>query len=194
MTAVTSDRMPPIPAGQMSDAQREVAQEIASGRRGAAGAGSGPFVPALRSPEFARRLQRLGEYLRYDMSLEPPLREMVILLTARAWTQNYEWHVHAPLAREAGLSAQTIEAIAHGQRPPSMSSHQALVYDAFVELQRTQTLSDATYGAAVGVFGEQGVIDLVGAIGYYSMLAMVMNVARTALPAGARPELTPLPR
>jgi 4-carboxymuconolactone decarboxylase len=183
--------MPPIPADEMSAAQRDAAQQIAAGRRGAL---YGPFVPALRSPEFLRRLQALGEYLRYDLALPPKLREMVILLTAREWTQDYEWAVHAPLARQAGLSADVIAAIADGRRPPEMAGDEALVYDFFVELRRSQTVSDVTYASAVAAFDEQGVVDLVGAVGYYTMLAMLMNVARTPLPEGAARVLAALPR
>ena len=183
--------MPPLDPALMTRAQQDAAAEIAAGRRGSV---EGPFVPALRSPEFTRRLQRLGEYLRYDHALAPRLREMVILLTARAWTQDYEWHIHEPIARSAGLPPETIDAIADGRRPEAMADDEALVWDFVEELQRTRTVSDITYARATGAFGEQGVIDLVGAVGYYSLLAMLMNVAHTPLPAGAMPVLPSLPR
>lgn len=173
--------MPPLDPEEMTAGQRDAAQEIATGRRGAV---YGPFVPALRSPEFARRLQRLGEYLRYDSSLAPRLREMAILLTAREWTQDFEWDVHAPAAAEAGLPAAAIAAIADGRRPDPMPEDEALVWDAIAELQRTRSLSDTTYARAVHAWGERGVIDLIGTVGYYETLAMIMNVARTPLPAG----------
>lgn len=182
--------MPPLAANAMSPSQLEAAREIETGRRGAV---YGPFVPALRSPEFARRLQRLGEYLRYDNALEPRLREMVILLVAREWTQDFEWDVHAPAAADAGVAAATIEAIADGRRPDAMREDESLVWDVMVELQRTRTLSDATYARSVGAWGEQGVVDLIGTIGYYTMLAMIMNVARTPLPAGRPSVLGRLP-
>jgi 4-carboxymuconolactone decarboxylase len=185
------DRMPPIAGDALTAAQREAADEIRAGRRGEL---SGPFIPALRSPEVLRRLQRLGEYLRYDHALAPPLREMVILLTAREWTQPYEWHVHEPIAERAGLAPGIVDAIADGRRPTDMSADEALVYDCFVELQRTRSLSDHTYARAVRTFGEQGVVDFVGAVGYYGTLAMIMNVARTPLPDGVRPALPPFPR
>ena len=173
----------------MTPAQREAAQEIASGRRGDL---YGPFVPALRSPEFLRRLQRLGEYLRYDCALPPALREMAILLTARKWTQHFEWDVHAPLARQAGLTESIVNAIKGGRRPPDMDRDETLLYDFFVELHESQTVSDETYDFAIEAFGEQGVVDLIGVIGYYTTLAMIMNVARTPLPAGKQPVLKPL--
>ena len=183
--------MPAIPRDEMTAAQREAADEIVAGRRGDL---SGPFVAAIRSPEFTRRLQRLGEYLRYDHALAPPLREMVILLTARAWTQQYEWHVHEPIAEQAGLSRGIIDAIAEGRRPIDMSADEALLYDCVAELHSTRSLSDHTYSRAVRTFGERGLIDIVGAIGYYGTLAMIMNVAQTPLPRRASPPLEPFPR
>ena len=183
--------MPPIPADQMTEAQRAAAAEMTAGRRGAV---VGPFIPALRSPEFTTRLQRVGEYLRYDAALPPRLREMAILLVAREWTQNFEWDVHAPLAEAEGLPRGIIEAIAAGRRPTAMPPEEALLYGFYLELQQTRAMTDTTYADAVAAFGEQGVIDLVGIIGYYTTLAMIMNVARTPLPAGKTPALRPLER
>ena len=182
--------MPPIPAEQMTSAQREVAQELAAGRRGAV---YGPFVPALRSPELTRRLQKVGEYLRYEPALPPKLREMAILLVAREWTQDFEWDAHAPLAEREGLARDVIDAIAEGRRPATHEAGEAVVYDFFVELERSHSVSNPTYAAAVAAFGEQGVVDLVALIGYYTTLAMIMNVARTPLPAGKMPVLRALP-
>ena len=185
-----TDRMPPLAREAMTPAQRVAADEIAAGRRGEL---SGPFVAAIRSPEFMRRLQQVGAYLRYEHALPPPLREMVILMTARSWSQQYEWYVHEPIAVDAGLSRDVIDAIADGRRPVDMSAAEALLHDCVTELQRTQTFSDDTYAGAVRAFGEHAVIDIVGAIGYYGTLAMIMNVARTPLPAGTPPPLKALP-
>jgi len=184
--------LPPIPAEQMTPQQRQAVAEIATSRRGGL---IGPFVPALRSPEFMCRLQRLGDYLRYDNALGQKLTEMTILLTARAWRQDFEWFVHAPLARQAGLATVVVDAIAAGRRPERMTEDEAIVHDLFDELQQTRAVADATYARAVDAFGEQGVVDLVGAIGYYSTLAMIMNVARTPAPAaGPWPPLSPEPK
>lgn len=175
----------------MTDEQRAAAAEIAAGRRGSV---YGPFVPALRSPELTRRLQRVGEYLRYDNSLEPRLREMVILLVAREWTQDFEWDVHAPAAIEAGLPAATVDAIAEGRRPGAMPPDETLVFDLVAELRSARTLSDTTYTRAVDTLGERGIVDLIATVGYYTTLAMIMNVARTPLPDGRMPVLGRLPR
>ena len=173
------DRLPPIPADQLTPEQRAVVDELVAGPRGAV---IGPFIPALRSPELAHRLQRVGEYLRYNAALPPRLREMAILLTAGQWMQQFEWNTHAPLAAEAGLEREVIAAISDARRPASMDRGESIVYDVFAELHRTHAVTDATYEAALAEFGEQGVVDLIALIGYYTTLAMIMNVAQT--PAG----------
>src|SRR5687767_14628900 len=141
--------MPPMPAEQMTAAQRDVAQELVAGRRGAV---YGPFVPALRSPELTRRLQKVGEYLRYEPAVPPKLREMAILLVARQWTQDFEWDAHAPTAEREGLGRDVIAAIAEGRRPARLDADEALVHDFFIELQRFHAVSDSTYASAVSAF------------------------------------------
>jgi 4-carboxymuconolactone decarboxylase len=170
------DRLPPIPPARLTADQQAVVDEMLAGPRGGV---IGPFVATLRSPELTRRLQRLGEYIRYNAALPEKLRELAILLTAREWKQGFEWDVHAPLAAQAGLSDAVIAAIAHGHAPSSLGSDELLVYSVFTELHLTRAVTDATYGAACREFGEQGVIDLVALIGYYTTLAMIMNVAQT---------------
>lgn len=170
------DRLPPIPPGQLTADQQAVVDEMLAGPRSAV---IGPFVATLRSPELTRRLQRLGEYIRYNAALPEKLREMAILLTAREWKQGFEWDVHAPLAAKAGLGDTVIAAIAQGQAPASMGEDESLVHSVFTELHRTHAVSDSTYDAARREFGEQGVIDLIALIGYYTTLAMIMNVAQT---------------
>jgi 4-carboxymuconolactone decarboxylase len=189
--AAGQDRMPPVPADKMTDAQKKAAAELIAGPRGKL---SGPFVPLLRSPEFMSRLQKTGEYLRYDSKLGPRLNEFVILTTARIWTQQFEWSTHEPLALKAGVKQEIIDAVRAGRRPTGMDADQEIAYDFLMELHHHQSVSDETYARAVGKFGEQGVIDLVGVTGYYTMLAMIMNVARTPLPPGEQPPLTPFPR
>jgi 4-carboxymuconolactone decarboxylase len=183
-------RMPPIPDAQLTDAQKAAVQAVVSGPRGRL---VGPFVPLLRSPEFMLRLQHTGAYLRFDSALEPRRSEMVILMTARLWTQAFEWHHHRPIAEKAGLSAAIIDAIAEGRRPAEMAADEAAIYDFVDELSRNRTVSDPTYKRAVDQFGERGVIDMIGIHGYYSMLAMVLNVSRAPLPEGTAPGIDPLP-
>jgi 4-carboxymuconolactone decarboxylase len=184
------DRMPPIPAEKMTDAQKKAAEELISGPRGVL---EGPFIPLLRSPEFMSRLQKTGEYLRYNTKLGSNLSEFIILITARQWTQQYEWNAHETLAEKAGVKPEIITAISEGRRPQGMSVDEEIVHDFCAELFRQQGVSDATYKRAVNRFGEQGVIDITGLCGYYSLLGMILNVARTPLPAGKTPPLVLYP-
>jgi 4-carboxymuconolactone decarboxylase len=181
-----TDRLPPLPESSLSPAQKRAAAELATGPRGAV---FGPFVPLLRSPDFLSPLQKAGEYLRYKSALPPRLSEFAILLVARRWNQQYEWHVHRPIAERAGVPVDHVQAVAEGRRPDGMAPDQAVVHDFLQELQANRSVSDLTYGRAVELFGERGVIDLCGLCGYYSTLAMVMNVARTPLPEGVAPPL-----
>jgi 4-carboxymuconolactone decarboxylase len=184
------DRMPTIPDQSMNEAQRAAARELRAGRRGGV---VGPFIPLLRSPELLNRAQRLGEYVRYDSHLEPRISELVILMTARYWTQQFEWHAHHDIAVSAGVDAHALAAIAAGRRPSDLPEDQSAAYEAVDELFRTKTLSDKTYSRATATFGEAGLIDLIGIVGYYTLLAMAMNVAQTALPTGVDPPLLSLP-
>jgi 4-carboxymuconolactone decarboxylase len=189
--ALAQDRMPPIAADKLTEAQKKAIDEFRTARSAEI---SGPFVPLLRSPEVLGRARAMGDYLRYRSALPARLSEFVILMTARAWTQNYEWNAHEPLARQAGLNVAVIKAIADGRRPDAMAEDEEILFSFCDELRRNQGVSDATYARAVAKFGEQGVIDTVGIVGYYTMIAMVLNTARTPLPGGASPVLTPLPR
>lgn len=176
------DRFPPLRRDELTAEQRRAADALVSGRRGAL---FGPFVPLLRSPELLNRAQRLGEYLRYECAVPVRLRELAILVTARHFRQAYEWSVHAPAATQAGVAAETLASIAAGHRPRSMQPDEAIVHDFCTELHGTHEVSDGAYAAAHALLGEQGVIDLCGLCGYYGLLALVMNTARTPLPDGA---------
>jgi len=173
------DRMPPIPPDKMTDAQKKAAEAFAEGRGYAV---RGPFVPLIRSPEVMLRAKAMGDYLRFKSTLGPRLNEMVILITAREWSQQYEWHAHHRIALKEGLRPEIANAIADGRRPAGMGEDEEAAYDMATEILRTKRVSDATYGRAVGKFGEQGVIDLLGVVGYYTFLATVMNATRTGLP------------
>jgi 4-carboxymuconolactone decarboxylase len=182
-------RFAPLTPATMTPRQRESYQAIVSGPRKGA---RGPFNALLRSPEVADRVQKIGEYIRFQSSIPPALNEMAILITGRFWGAQYEFWAHSQLARTAGLPDAIIDAIAAGRRPSPMSDDQRTVHDFCTELFRDKAVSDATFTAAVGRFGEQGVIDLIAASGYYSIVSMVLNVDRHPLPAGERPPLEPI--
>ena len=174
------ERLGPLPDHALTDAQRAAAQEIAAGPRGAV---YGPFVPLLRSPELMRHAQRMGEYLRYRSAIGVRLSELAILVTARQWDQQVEWAIHAPIAAQVGIPPSVIAAIAARERPADMLVDEAVVHDFCVELHEHRAVSDRVYADALALFGEHGVVDLIGINGYYTLLAMVMNTARTSVPA-----------
>ncbi|MHB2210648.1 carboxymuconolactone decarboxylase family protein [Methylobacterium sp. CM6257] len=185
----STERMPEIPAERLSAAQAEAAAAFAAERGVPV---FGPFVPLLRSPELMLCASRMGLYLRYGSALPLRISEFAILIVAREWSQPVEWAIHHPIALKAGVAPETAQALAEGRRPDTMSADEALAYAFSTELMRNRAVSDATYAAVVAHFGEQGAIDLTGINGYYALLAMTMNVARTALPEEAPSRLPPL--
>jgi 4-carboxymuconolactone decarboxylase len=189
MPAGAQDRMPPISPDRLTDEQKKAIDEFRAARQADI---SGPFVPLLRSPEVMNRARALGDYLRFRSVLPPRVSEFLILLTARSWTQQYEWFAHRQIALDAGVSAATVTAIAEGRRPAPMSDDEAAIYDYFDELDRHRSVSDATYARMVARFGEQGVIDAAGIIGYYTMLSIAMNTTRTAVPTSGAATALPV--
>jgi len=174
-----TERLPPLGKGEYTDAQRAVAEAFDEGPRGPL---RGPFAAMLRSPEFMDRAQRLGEFLRFDSSIPAALREFSILICARKWQQTYEWAVHAPLAEAAGLASHIVDDLAHQRPLRSIDPAEQALYRFCTELLDHRAVSDATYNDTAHLLGETGVVELCGICGYYSMLAMVMNVARTTVP------------
>jgi 4-carboxymuconolactone decarboxylase len=185
---MNSARFPTIPEDKMTAAQRKAAEGIIKGPRGSI---RGPFNTMLRSPEFADRAQRVGEFVRFHSSLPPALKELAILVTARHWTAQYEWYAHRKLAIEAGVSAAHADAIAQGKRPSGLTDAETAVYDFASDLLYTKQVSDAVFAKAREHLGEQGVVDLIGTVGYYSLVSMCLNVDRYPIPEDAQP-LKPL--
>jgi 4-carboxymuconolactone decarboxylase len=177
---MSEDRLPPLAETSWNAEQRRYAQTIIDGPRGAL---VSPFVPLLRSPELMDHAQRMGEYLRYRSAIGPRLSELAILVTARHWSQQVEWAIHAPIAIAQGIAAEAVEAIAQGLTPEALQDDEAVVYAFSTELHRDRGVSDATWAEAIERLGEQGVVDLIGINGYYALLSMVMNSARTPAPA-----------
>jgi 4-carboxymuconolactone decarboxylase len=191
MSAAAQDRMPPIPVEKMTPEQRKAVEEFRAARNANV---SGPFMPLLRSPEVMNRARAMGDYLRFKSVFPPRLSEFAILITARHWTQNYEWDAHYQLALKAGLREDIARAVAEGRRPERMAEDEEILYNFCTELHQNRSVSDATYRRALEAFGEQGIIDAIGISGYYTLLAMVLNTARTPVPGGRAPALQPFPR
>ncbi len=184
-----TERFAPLTEERMTADQKRVAQGIASGPRGSWQ--RGPFKALLRSPEIADRIQKVGEFVRFQSSIEPRLNELAIIICARKWTAQYEWYAHRKLALDAGLKPEIADAIAEGKRPANMQDDENIVYDFAHQLLHTGEVSDVAYAAVVEKFGEAGVIDLIGAVGYYTIVSFALNVDRVPLPADATP-LKPL--
>jgi 4-carboxymuconolactone decarboxylase len=171
----------------MTPDQKRVADAIQSGPRGAGL--RGPFNALLRSPELCDLVQRVGAFVRFGTSIPQRLNELAIIMAGRKWTAQYEFYAHRRLAIEAGLSAAIADAVAAGTRPANMAADETTVYDFVAELLATGHVSDAAFQRVKDAFGERGVVDLVGAVGYYSLVSMTLNVARVPLPAGVEPPL-----
>jgi len=190
--AAAQERLPMIPDDKLSDAQKKA---VAGMQGGSFGVG-GPFVALLREPKLAEQAVAMATYFRNEGVLGPKLTEFVIMLAARDWTQQFEWTAHYSRALKSGLKQETVDAIAEGRRPAGMAEDEDIVYDFWTELNHNKSVSDATYARAVRKFGEAGVVSITALNGYYMMLAMVLNVARTPiLPANAQvPQLSALPK
>ncbi len=179
MTKHPPQRLPTIPPANYTEEQRQAAEEFLAARNVPV---FGPFEPLLHSPQVMRLARATGDYLRYKSAIGNMLSELAILITAREWSQDYEWHVHYPIALKVGIKREVADAIAGGRRPRGMSDDEEIVYDFSMELHKNKAVSDATYERTFKRFGHQGVVDLTGINAYYSLLAMHMNVARYQLP------------
>lgn len=186
---MAAPRFPRLAPEQMTAGQRAAAAEIAAGPRGEV---RGPFVALIHHPELARRIQALGEQLRWKSALPPRLLELAVLVTARRWSCQHEWFMHEKLAREAGLDPGIIAAIRDAQMPKQMGKEESLVHAFCLQAHTTGQVDDATFAAAKALFGLEGVLELLALCGYYSMMAMVLNTAGLPLPGGAAPPLAPL--
>ena len=182
------ERLPLPSLDAMTGAQRVAANDLIAGPRKGV---KGPFIPLLRSPELLSRLQKVGEDLRFNSSLEPRISEFATLCVSRAWSQQFEWVMHVPLALKAGTSKETIDAVREGRRPSSMSPVEAAVHDFIAELLNTKGVAQTTYDAVIGELGDQGLIDLVGVVGYFSSMCMILNVAHTPPESGNDVDLLP---
>ena len=194
-TPATSDlhlrggRFKPLTYSELTPEQKTLAEHVLSGERGTL---NGPFNVLLRSPEMGDLAQKLGTYIRFHTSVPLKLNEFAILITARSLNAQYDWASHHKYALKAGLSPEIIEAVAVGKRPANMQRDEEIVYNFCTELIDTKQVSDATFHAAVDKFGERMVVDLIGVLGYYHFVSMILNVDRYPLPEGAQSELKPL--
>jgi len=166
---------------EMTARQREIHDAIASGPRGVV---EGPLGIWLHSAELADRAQSLGAFCRFGTSLPPHLSELAILITGAFWQAGFEWHVHAPLARAAGIPEPAIEAIRRGEAPAFDDPKMQSVQDLSRELLENRSVSDGTYARAVATLGQRGVVELIGILGYYALISMTIKAFQVPVPNG----------
>jgi 4-carboxymuconolactone decarboxylase len=184
-------RFAPLTYDKMTPEQKTMTDHLLAGERKTA---DGPFNVMLRSPEMGDLAQKLGAQLRFHSSLPDKLKELAIITTGRYWTAQYEWYAHKRLALQAGVSQATVDAIAAGRRPASMPADEEVVYNFCNGLLNTKQVSDTVFQAAKARLGERGVVDLVGVMGYYHLVSMLLNVDQYPLPEGATAELKSIAR
>lgn len=183
------NRFKPLTWETLSPAQLKMVESVMAGQRGSM---QGPYNVLLRSPELGNLAQRFGAHTRFNSSLPLALNELAILLVARFWTCQFVWWAHKRVAREAGLDDTLIDSILLGQHPQNLPDHIAAVYHFCDELLQTRSVSDERYEAAVKLFGEAGVVDLMGTMSYYTLVCMSLNVDQYPLPDDVLPELEPI--
>jgi 4-carboxymuconolactone decarboxylase len=176
-------RLPEIQEEQYSPRQREIAGRIA-GKRGKV---RGPYLCWLYSPELCDRVEALGAFVRFDCSLPERLREYSILLTARHFDAQHSWNAHVDKAIAAGMPAEAMQAVAEGRQPKFTRPEDQVFHDFCTELLNEHFVSDATYAAATTHFGNQGVVDIIGCLGNFSMLAMCLNAFQVDLDQSREP-------
>jgi 4-carboxymuconolactone decarboxylase len=192
VAAEAQDRMPPLAADKMTDAQKKAAADYKDLRK--ADLTGPPWSVMLRVPDLIVPSLQLRLHNLNNSALSRKLTELAILVAARHWTNNYEWNAHSQLALTAGLSPAIIAAVADGRRPERMADDEDVLYDFCTELLHNQSVSDATYAQALSKFGEAGIVEAASIEGYYTYLSMIMNTARSPMPAGAKPALTAFPK
>ena len=181
-------RFAPLKPEELTPAQKAWAEELAAPPRNGK-ITNPPFRAYIRSPDLAPKLTALAEYLRWHTSLPPRLSELAILITARQWTAQYEWYAHYPHAIEGGLDPKVAAAIAAGKRPENMRDDETALYDLVTSLYRDKKVTDAVYKAAQEKFGERGIMDIIGIIGFYSITSMTLITMQGGVPEGKTPPL-----
>jgi 4-carboxymuconolactone decarboxylase len=193
VNVAAQDRLPPIPGDKQTAAQKKAIADYKDLRK--ADLTGPPWTVLLRVPDLVvPSLQMRLHNQTANNPLGAKLTEFAILIAAREWTNNFEWNAHARAAATAGLNAAIIAAVADGRRPERMAEDEEIVWDFCNELLHNKSVSDPTYARALAKFGEAGAVELASLEGYYTYLSMVMNTARSPLPANTKPPLTLFPK
>ena len=180
-------KMPPsrvriLEEKSLTPAQRALLDSIRSGPRGSSTTIRGPFAVFLHAPAFGELAQQLGGYCRFKTGVPPRLSEFAILVTARLWRAQYEWFAHVPQAERAGVKAQTIRDLHKGRVPKAAPKDERAIYDFIQELYKTRRVSDKTFARVHALLGDAATVELVGTLGYYVLISMILNVFRMSPP------------
>jgi len=181
-------RIEELDVAVLSPEQASVYAAIASGPRGGV---RGPLAVWLHRPGLASSAQTLGQYCRYETCLPPRLSELAIIVTGRIWQSQYEWDAHVPLALQAGIASETVDALANGEAPHFERADEEAVHDFVTALHRERFVSDSLYERAVKVLGQEAVVDLVGIAGYYTLISMTINAFCIESQHDGAPAFTP---
>ena len=187
---IAPPRLPILSEDQLAPAQRALLQSIRSGPRGGSTTIRGPFAVFLHAPAFGELAQRLGGHCRFNTGVPPRLSEFAILVTARLWRAQYEWFAHVPQAERAGVKPQTIRDLHKGRAPKAAPKDERTIYDFIQELYKTRRVSDKTFSRVRALLGDAATVELVGILGYYVLISMILNVFRMSPPPG---EALPFP-
>lgn len=174
------------PEADMTEAQKAACAEAVAGIRGRVPA---PMVAWLQNPDLASRGQKLGELLRYQTTLEPHLSELAILVCGRHWTSHHEWTAHKREGLKAGMDPEVIAAIAARRTPVLRDAREQAVYDVSTRLLATGRVAQPVYDRGVAALGQRGMVELVGILGYYCLVALTLNTFELGLPGSIAPEL-----
>jgi 4-carboxymuconolactone decarboxylase len=182
-------RFPTIPPDKLSAKQKEFADLLKSSPRANGNVNNPPFKVYLRSPDFGVEAMRMSEYLRWGTGMEPRITELIILITARNWSNDYIWHAHYPAAVKGGLDPSVAADMAAGKKPAKMKADEAIVYNLLSETYRDHRISELTYNAALAKYGEKGIMDIIGLASYYGITAMSLIAADAPTAPGPEPKL-----
>jgi 4-carboxymuconolactone decarboxylase len=193
VAAQAEDRFSALRLDQLTPEQQTMATMLATPPRNNK-LNTGPFNAYARSPGLGVLLLHVSDFVRFNSSLPPRLSEFAIMIAARQWTQLYEWRAHYPLAIKGGLDRQILVDLGAGNRPQGMKDDEAALYDFCAQMYRDRNVSDAAFKAAVDKFGERGIMDLIGIIGYYDLVSMALIVQNNTGKPGDEPPLLPVTR
>jgi 4-carboxymuconolactone decarboxylase len=180
-------RLPVLTEDKLDDAQRALLESMRSGPRGGRVNLRGPFGVYMHAPQYGELTQQLGAFVRFNTSIEPRLSEFAILCVARIWRAQYEWHAHAPIAEKAGVKPEAIRDIKAGCVPSKAAKDERAIWDFVQDLTKTRRVSERNYRRVHAFLGNKGTVELVGLLGYYAAVSMVLNVFNVPLPEGATP-------